>query len=183
MIGKKKTMAKTLEAHDKLIREIFEGSYQFEIPDYQRPYAWTTEQAGELFDDLISAMQDARISGATSQYFLGSIVLIKNDREPKSSVVDGQQRLVPGLEGIGDVLQEDQPERDVLVVAWLHVAAQLVGGLEHIGLEAEVASVAVFGGVVLCHLVLTLCVMSLLPGPDTPARAWRSQRRTAPAGR
>ena len=86
-------MAKTLEAHDKLIREIFEGSYQFEIPDYQRPYAWTTEQAGELFDDLMSSMQDARVSGATSQYFLGSIVLIKNDREPKSSVVDGQQRL------------------------------------------------------------------------------------------
>ena len=53
-------MAKTLEAHDKLIREIFEGSYQFEIPDYQRPYAWTTEQATELFDDLYSAMQDAR---------------------------------------------------------------------------------------------------------------------------
>ncbi|MDR0528880.1 MAG: DUF262 domain-containing protein [Zoogloeaceae bacterium] len=86
-------MAKTLEAHDKLIREIFEGSYQFEIPDYQRPYAWTTEQAGELFDDLVSAMQDARVTGASSQYFLGSIVLIKNDREPKSSVVDGQQRL------------------------------------------------------------------------------------------
>ncbi|MCX7069380.1 MAG: DUF262 domain-containing HNH endonuclease family protein [Gammaproteobacteria bacterium] len=86
-------MAKTLEAHDKLIREIFEGSYQFEIPDYQRPYAWTTEQTTELFDDLVSAMQDARASGASSQYFLGSIVLIKNDREPKSFVVDGQQRL------------------------------------------------------------------------------------------
>lgn len=86
-------MAKTLEAHDKLIREIFEGSYQFEIPDYQRPYAWTTEQATELFDDLYSAMQDARVSGGGSQYFLGSIVLIKNDRDPKSSVVDGQQRL------------------------------------------------------------------------------------------
>jgi uncharacterized protein with ParB-like and HNH nuclease domain len=86
-------MAKTLEAHDKLIREIFEGSYQFEIPDYQRPYAWTTEQAEELFNDLVSAMQDARNSGTTSQYFLGSIVLIKQDREPKSSVVDGQQRL------------------------------------------------------------------------------------------
>lgn len=86
-------MAKTLEAHDKLIREIFEGSYQFEIPDYQRPYAWTTEQATELFDDLVSAMQDARMLGTSSQYFLGSIVLIKNDREPKSFVVDGQQRL------------------------------------------------------------------------------------------
>ena len=86
-------MAKTLEAHDKLIREIFEGSYQFEIPDYQRPYAWTTEQATELFDDLFSAMQDARVPGASSQYFLGSIVLIKEDRDPKSFVVDGQQRL------------------------------------------------------------------------------------------
>lgn len=86
-------MAKTLEAQDKLVREIFEGSYQFEIPDYQRPYAWTTEQAGELFDDLISAMQEVHVTGTASQYFLGSIVLIKNDREPKSSVVDGQQRL------------------------------------------------------------------------------------------
>ena len=101
-------MAKTLEAHDKLIREIFEGSYQFEIPDYQRPYAWTTEQAAELFDDLHSAMLDARVSGATSQYFLGSIVLIKNDREPKSSVVDGQQRLST-LTMLFAVLREAMP--------------------------------------------------------------------------
>ncbi|WP_368644024.1 DUF262 domain-containing protein [Castellaniella ginsengisoli] len=101
-------MAKTLEAHDKLIREIFEGSYQFEIPDYQRPYAWTTEQAGELFDDLMSAMQDARVSGEASQYFLGSIVLIKNDRDPKSSVVDGQQRLST-LTMLFAVLREAMP--------------------------------------------------------------------------
>lgn len=86
-------MAKTLEAHDKLIKEIFEGSYQFEIPDYQRPYAWTTEQAEELFNDLMSAMQDVRSNGSASQYFLGSIVLIKNDRDSKAMVVDGQQRL------------------------------------------------------------------------------------------
>ena len=102
-------MAKTLEAHDKLIREIFEGSYQFEIPDYQRPYAWTTEQAGELFDDLISAMMEARASRATGQYFLGSIVLIKNDRESKSSVVDGQQRLTT-LTMLFSVLREAIPE-------------------------------------------------------------------------
>ncbi|KDE33641.1 DUF262 domain-containing protein [Pectobacterium brasiliense] len=102
-------MAKTLEAHDKLIREIFEGSYQFEIPDYQRPYAWTTEQTTELFDDLYSAMLDARLSGANSQYFLGSIVLIKNDREPKSFVVDGQQRLST-LTMLFSVLRAVMPE-------------------------------------------------------------------------
>lgn len=91
--GESMRMAKTLEAHDKLVREIFEGSYQFEIPDYQRPYAWTTEETTELFNDLCSAMQDARVSVVSSQYFLGSIVLIKNDRDPEAIVVDGQQRL------------------------------------------------------------------------------------------
>lgn len=30
-------MAKTLEAHDKLLREIFEGSYQFEIRTTSAP--------------------------------------------------------------------------------------------------------------------------------------------------
>ena len=53
-------MPKTLEAQDKLIREIFEGNYQFEIPEYQRPYAWTTDQTTELFDDLYAAMVDSR---------------------------------------------------------------------------------------------------------------------------
>lgn len=80
-------MTKTLEAHDKLLKEIFSDNYQFEIPDYQRPYAWTTEQAEELFDDLRAAVQDDK------QYFLGSIVLIKKDRDAKAQVVDGQQRL------------------------------------------------------------------------------------------
>jgi hypothetical protein len=112
-------MAKTLEAHDKLIREIFEGSYQFEIPDYQRPYAWTTEQAGELFDDLVSAMQETRISGASSQYFLGSIVLIKNDREPKSSVVDGQQRLST-LTMLFAVLREAMPHAAADITDFLY---------------------------------------------------------------
>ncbi|WP_231583319.1 DUF262 domain-containing protein [Luteimonas sp. FCS-9] len=77
-------MTKTLEAHDNLIREIFEGNYRFEIPDYQRPYAWTTEQAGELLDDLLAAMQDARTPATASQYFLGSIALIKEDQSPRS---------------------------------------------------------------------------------------------------
>lgn len=86
-------MAKTFEAHDKLVGQIFEGDYRFEVPDYQRPYAWTTEQTNELFSDLHGAMQDAQRSPSHSQYFLGSIVLIKKDGVPKSLIVDGQQRL------------------------------------------------------------------------------------------
>ena len=60
-----------------------------------------------------------------------------------------------GLEGVRDVLQKDEPECDVLIVGGLHVAAQFVGCLEKLGLEAETASVACPGGVFLCHRVLS----------------------------
>jgi hypothetical protein len=33
-------MTRTLEVHDKPTREIFEDSYQFGIPNNQRPHAW-----------------------------------------------------------------------------------------------------------------------------------------------
>ena len=42
-----------------------------------------------MLDDL----QDALRRDSDAPYFLGSIVLIKSDGEPKSQVVDGQQRL------------------------------------------------------------------------------------------
>lgn len=88
-------MTKSLEAHDKLIKDIFSDEYQFRIPDYQRPYSWTTEQAGELLSDLLDAMRDFQTSNSTDNafYFLGSIVLIKADRIANADVVDGQQRL------------------------------------------------------------------------------------------
>ena len=45
------------------------------------------------------------------------------------------------LEGVGDVLEEDQAEDDVLVLRRVHVVAQLVGGEPELGLEAEVGGV------------------------------------------
>jgi hypothetical protein len=49
------------------------------------------------------------------------------------------------LEGVGDVLEEHEAEDDVLVLASVHVVAQLVGGLEQGALEAEVAGSLGFG--------------------------------------
>lgn len=79
----------TIKAEEKQLSRIFSDDYLFEIPDYQRPYAWTTEQTGELLDDLLTAMDEGR----GTPYFLGSIVLIKDQGEPRAEVVDGQQRL------------------------------------------------------------------------------------------
>lgn len=76
------------------LKKIFSNDFVFSIPDYQRPYSWTTEQAGELLDDILSSV--AGLAGPLADldpYFLGSIVLIKSETSPEAEVVDGQQRL------------------------------------------------------------------------------------------
>ncbi|MEQ8393733.1 MAG: DUF262 domain-containing HNH endonuclease family protein [Gammaproteobacteria bacterium] len=80
-----------IEAAHKKISEVFSKDYAFEIPAYQRPYAWETTQVEELLTDLTDAMTpESRSDGF---YFLGSIVLVKSHGDPLSRVVDGQQRL------------------------------------------------------------------------------------------
>ena len=87
-------MPTTLVAHEQPISRIFNNDYVFRIPPYQRPYAWTTEQARELLDDIGDFMKSR--PGEVEEmppYFMGSIVLIKNENLPDADVVDGQQRL------------------------------------------------------------------------------------------
>lgn len=74
------------------LKVIFSDEFVFEIPSYQRPYSWTAEHAGELLDDLLSALEEVN-GGETAPYFLGSIVLAKDQNKPESKVIDGQQRL------------------------------------------------------------------------------------------
>ena len=82
-------MPEIIKASEQNLNSVFSDDYLFEIPLYQRPYAWTTEQVDELLDDLLNAMD----RDAQSPYFLGSVVLIKNEGDSRSAVVDGQQRL------------------------------------------------------------------------------------------
>jgi hypothetical protein len=82
-------MMAQLEAHEVQLYKVFSSDYDFHVPDYQRPYAWKVEQAGQLLDDLT----DALARDEEQPYFLGSIVLVKNRNEPRSAVIDGQQRL------------------------------------------------------------------------------------------
>ena len=87
-------MPETIKAEELQLFNVFNDGYRFEIPDYQRPYAWTTEQTSELLDDLLYAMGRTENVSDASPYFLGSIVIIKEeDDQPLSYVVDGQQRI------------------------------------------------------------------------------------------
>ncbi|MBF6590362.1 MAG: DUF262 domain-containing protein [Ktedonobacterales bacterium] len=76
------------------LKGVFSDEFAFSIPAYQRPYAWTTEHAGELLDDLLlSVGEGSEAVEELNPYFLGSIVLVKGEG-PDASVVDGQQRLL-----------------------------------------------------------------------------------------
>lgn len=82
-------MSKKISAAEHPISKIFSSDFEYTIPSYQRPYAWSIVQAYDLFDDLYDFYKSATDEG----YFLGSIVLIKEENKARAEVIDGQQRL------------------------------------------------------------------------------------------
>lgn len=87
-------MAVNIHAIEKALFKVFNNDFAFAIPPYQRPYAWTTDQASELLTDLLAFLGNGSQSvDEVNPYFLGSIVLIKGEESPEADIVDGQQRL------------------------------------------------------------------------------------------
>jgi hypothetical protein len=82
-----------IQAAERPIGDIFSDEFRFTMPMYQRPYSWTTEQAGEMFDDLLAAATAHESLDDVDPYFLGSVVVVKGEERPPAEVVDGQQRL------------------------------------------------------------------------------------------
>ncbi len=82
------TINEMFKTQAKSIRQIFgDSDSYYQIPDYQRPYSWETQQIEELWDDIFSAMEDN-----DSNYFLGATILTHTG-DDYFEVVDGQQRL------------------------------------------------------------------------------------------
>lgn len=77
---------KTFSFDDIGIAKIF-VDHRLSIPPHQRDYAWTKEEVGQLFSDLEAAYRGG------SEYFLGTIVAIEDEKTGELQVVDGQQRL------------------------------------------------------------------------------------------
>jgi len=110
------------------VEQMLGGKLRLSVPAYQRPYAWTTQQAGQLLDDILLALDDnaeADESDRTetdSDYFLGAVVLmvtrdaVKQPAErsgPSHEIVDGLQRLVTLtilLAVLRDIAEDDDPE-------------------------------------------------------------------------
>lgn len=82
-------MSNKIKGNEYTLSKIFSSDFEYHIPGYQRPYAWTAVETGILFDDLYDFFQKESVD----DYFLGSIVLIKEEDKPYAEVIDGQQRL------------------------------------------------------------------------------------------
>ncbi|HBF88826.1 MAG TPA: DUF262 domain-containing protein [Bacteroidales bacterium] len=69
------------------IKDFFNGRF-FEIPKYQRGYAWELQNIRDLFDDVIESIE------SNSNHYIGTIVLSKSSKDDELFyVVDGQQRI------------------------------------------------------------------------------------------
>ena len=82
-------MSSKITGKEYPLLKIFSSDFEYHIPEYQRPYAWTTDETGKLFDDLY----DFYLSETDDNFFLGTIVLVKEDNKTYADVIDGQQRL------------------------------------------------------------------------------------------
>lgn len=86
-----------LNVDQKTVLQLFsDKNADFLIPDYQRPYAWEETECATLWNDIYSFAlpdNDYEKFNSDSLYFLGPIVIFKNERN-KLEVIDGQQRLV-----------------------------------------------------------------------------------------
>lgn len=64
---------------------------QFLIPDYQRPYDWTSDEVDTLFNDVWNFAKTRGGSTREATYFLGCVVSYIKDG--KQEIIDGQQRI------------------------------------------------------------------------------------------
>ena len=73
------------------IRRVFSGDNFYQVPDFQRPYAWDDDQIDELWRDIYNAI----FVDKSDYYFIGPSVFIKSKEKHKElyKIIDGQQRL------------------------------------------------------------------------------------------
>ena len=85
-----------LNVDQKTIKDLLTAKKaDFLIPDYQRPYAWTEDECGTLWDDLFAFAlpgEGEEQFDESEEYFLGPIVTFRNADE-RLEIIDGQQRL------------------------------------------------------------------------------------------
>lgn len=82
-----------LHAYTKTLYDLFSINKKYIVPRFQREYSWGEDEVTELWKDLQSniATKDGKL--VNQEYFIGSLVLVGEDKSTEFKIVDGQQRL------------------------------------------------------------------------------------------
>lgn len=73
------------------LKELFSDAFHFQLPYFQRAYAWQTEQIGRLLSDIVGAMH---ASEGKRGYFLGKLMVAQRKGQSEAALVDGHQRIM-----------------------------------------------------------------------------------------
>ncbi|GHF64054.1 uncharacterized protein with ParB-like and HNH nuclease domain/predicted transport protein [Deinococcus metalli] len=81
-------------AEQAKLAELLEGTKQFEVPLYQRPYSWGTPEREQFWRDILRAGRDPK----PGMHFTGSVVFMERTGSmagnlKRARLIDGQQRL------------------------------------------------------------------------------------------
>ena len=122
------------------LEELLGGRLRLSVPGYQRAYSWTTDQAGQLLDDILVALDEDDLGqgeDAEADYFLGAVILMEvpasgSPTSPTASpmaceIVDGLQRLVTLsvlFAVLRDITEDDDPQTAALAAACIAEATQ-----------------------------------------------------------
>lgn len=104
-----------MDVQETALRTILDGTKQFRVPLYQRPYSWEKSQVQRLWDD-IERLAMERSTSAAAGHFMGSLVLSVGRTGPAGTeflVVDGQQRLTTLtilLCALRDYVEKNEPD-------------------------------------------------------------------------
>ncbi|MEH2168708.1 MAG: DUF262 domain-containing HNH endonuclease family protein [Nostoc sp.] len=79
-----------IESSNLSIADLFREFYS--VPDFQREYVWEKSNVEKLLQDIVYELYDEGEAVEDAEYFLGSIVVFRDETET-SQLIDGQQRL------------------------------------------------------------------------------------------
>lgn len=86
-----------MKASETKLVKLLEGTQQYVIPLFQRPYTWVKKHWEELWNDLMELYEDEQSGDQEWNHFIGSIVTMPTVSIPegiaKYMLIDGQQRL------------------------------------------------------------------------------------------
>ncbi|NUQ35895.1 MAG: DUF262 domain-containing protein, partial [Planctomycetaceae bacterium] len=81
-----------MKATETKLQRLIEGTNQYLVPLFQRPYTWTSKEWDQLWTDIAELME-----GPVVEHFIGPIVTAPARSVPegvaKYLLIDGQQRI------------------------------------------------------------------------------------------